>query len=385
MDLNLTEEQKLIQKMAREFAIRELEPIASKLDELGKPPVEQFRKLGELGFLGFMVPPEYGGSRADTVSYVLAVEELSRVCASTGIMVAIQNSLVCQPIALFGTEEQRRRYLPDLASGKAIGAFALTEPEAGSDAASIRTRAVKDGDYYVISGLKHFITNGAIADVVIVFATVDPSLRHKGITAFIVEKGTPGFRVGREENKMGIRATNTSELIFEECRIPASNRLGQEGEGFRIALMMLDSGRIGVAAQAVGIARRAYEEALKYARTRQQFGQPIAQFQAIQWMLADMATRIEAARLLTIKAALKKDSGERYTKEAAMAKLFASETAVWVTDRAVQIHGGYGYMKEYVVERLYRDAKITEIYEGTNEIQRLVIANQILQESAASF
>ena len=381
MDLNLTEEQKLIQEKVREFASKELEPIASKLDELGKPPIEQFRKLGELGFLGLMVPEEYGGSKADTVSYVLVIEELSRVCASTGIMVAIQNSLVCQPIALFGTEEQKRRYLPDLASGKAIGAFALTEPEAGSDAASIRTRAVRDGDYYVISGLKHFITNGSIADVVIVFATVDPSLRHKGITAFIVEKGTPGFRPGREENKMGIRATNTSELIFEECRVPASNRLGQEGEGFKIALMMLDSGRIGVAAQAVGIARRAYEEALKYAKSRQQFGQPIAQFQAIQWMLVDMATRIEAARLLTIKAALKKDSGERYTKEAAMAKLFASEMAVWVTDRAIQIHGGYGYMKEYVVERLYRDAKITEIYEGTNEIQRLVIANQILQES----
>jgi butyryl-CoA dehydrogenase len=381
MDLNLTEEQKLIQEKAREFARKELEPIASKLDELGKPPIEQFRKLGELGFLGFMVPEEYGGSKTDTVSYVLVIEELSRACASTGIMVAIQNSLVCQPIALFGTEEQKRRYLPGLASGKAIGAFALTEPEAGSDAASIRTRAVRDGDYYVISGLKHFITNGSIADVVIVFATVDPSLRHKGITAFIVEKGTPGFRPGREENKMGIRATNTSELIFEECRVPASNRLGQEGEGFKIALMMLDSGRIGVAAQAVGIARRAYEEALKYAKSRQQFGQPIAQFQAIQWMLVDMATRIEAARLLTIKAALKKDAGERYTKEAAMAKLFASETAVWVTDRAIQIHGGYGYMKEYVVERLYRDAKITEIYEGTNEIQRLVIANQILQES----
>jgi alkylation response protein AidB-like acyl-CoA dehydrogenase len=381
MDLNLTEEQKLIQEKAREFARKELEPIASKLDELGKPPIEQFRKLGELGFLGLMVPEEYGGSKTDTVSYVLVIEELSRACASTGIMVAIQNSLVCQPIALFGTEEQKRRYLPGLASGKAIGAFALTEPEAGSDAASIRTRAVRDGDYYVISGLKHFITNGSIADVAIVFATVDPSLRHKGITAFIVEKGTPGFRPGREENKMGIRATNTSELIFEECRVPASNRLGQEGEGFKIALMMLDSGRIGVAAQAVGIARRAYEEALKYAKSRQQFGQPIAQFQAIQWMLVDMATRIEAARLLTIKAALKKDAGERYTKEAAMAKLFASETAVWVTDRAIQIHGGYGYMKEYVVERLYRDAKITEIYEGTNEIQRLVIANQILQES----
>ena len=379
MDLRLTEEQKLIQKTARDFAAKEIEPLAAKLDETGEVPIENFRKLGELGFLGLMVPEEYGGNEADAVSYVLVVEEISKACASTGTMVAVQNSLVCQPIAMFGTEEQKRKYLPGLATGKAIGAFALTEPEAGSDAAAIRTRAVREGDYYVITGTKHFITNGSIADVVILFATVDPSLRHKGITAFIVEKGTAGFKVGKEENKMGIRGTNTAELIFDECRVPVENRLGEEGQGFKIALMMLDSGRIGIAAQAVGIAQRAYEEALEYAKTRQQFGQPIAQFQAIQWMLVDMHTRIEAARLLTFKAALKKDAGERYTKEAAMAKLFASETAAWVTNRAVQIHGGYGYMKEYVVERLYRDAKITEIYEGTNEIQRLVIAHQILR------
>jgi len=379
MDLRLTEEQKLIQKTARDFAAKEIEPLAAKLDETGEVPIENFRKLGELGFLGLMVPEEYGGNEADAVSYVLVVEEISKACASTGTMVAVQNSLVCQPIAMFGTEEQKRKYLPGLATGKAIGAFALTEPEAGSDAAAIRTRAVREGDYYVITGTKHFITNGSIADVVILFATVDPSLRHKGITAFIVEKGTAGFKVGKEENKMGIRGTNTAELIFDECRVPVENRLGEEGQGVKIALMMLDSGRIGIAAQAVGIAQRAYEEALEYAKTRQQFGQPIAQFQAIQWMLVDMHTRIEAARLLTFKAALKKDAGERYTKEAAMAKLFASETAAWVTNRAVQIHGGYGYMKEYVVERLYRDAKITEIYEGTNEIQRLVIAHQILR------
>ncbi|HDN79818.1 MAG TPA: acyl-CoA dehydrogenase, partial [Chloroflexi bacterium] len=375
----LTEEQKLIRKTARDFAAKEIAPLAAKLDDTGEVPIENFRKLGELGFLGLMVPEEYGGNEADAVSYVLVVEEISKACASTGTMVAVQNSLVCQPIAMFGTEEQKRKYLPGLATGKAIGAFALTEPEAGSDAAAIRTRAVREGDYYVITGTKHFITNGSIADVVILFATVDPSLRHKGITAFIVEKGTAGFKVGKEENKMGIRGTNTAELIFDECRVPVENRLGEEGQGFKIALMMLDSGRIGIAAQAVGIAQRAYEEALEYAKTRQQFGQPIAQFQAIQWMLVDMHTRIEAARLLTFKAALKKDAGERYTKEAAMAKLFASETAAWVTNRAVQIHGGYGYMKEYVVERLYRDAKITEIYEGTNEIQRLVIAHQILR------
>ncbi|RLC78210.1 MAG: acyl-CoA dehydrogenase, partial [Chloroflexi bacterium] len=245
MDLRLTEEQKLIQKTARDFAAKEIEPLAAKLDETGEVPIENFRKLGELGFLGLMVPEEYGGNEADAVSYVLVVEEISKACASTGTMVAVQNSLVCQPIAMFGTEEQKRKYLPGLATGKAIGAFALTEPEAGSDAAAIRTRAVREGDYYVITGTKHFITNGSIADVVILFATVDPSLRHKGITAFIVEKGTAGFKVGKEENKMGIRGTNTAELIFDECRVPVENRLGEEGQGFKIALMMLDSGRIG--------------------------------------------------------------------------------------------------------------------------------------------
>ncbi len=379
MDFSLTEEQKLIQKTAREFAAREVEPIAAEIDATGRVPIENFRKMGELGLLGLLVPEEYGGSGADTVSFVLAVEEISKACASTGAMMAIHNGVVCLPLLLFGTEEQKRKYLPDLAAGRLIGAFALTEPEAGSDAAAIRTRAVRDGDHYVLRGTKHFITNGAIADLVIVFATVDPSLRHKGITAFIVEKGTPGFSAGKEEVKMGIRGTNTSELIFDECRIPAENRLGEEGQGFKIALSVLDTGRIGIAAQSLGIAERAYEEALNYAKRREQFGQPIARFQAIQWMLADMATRIEAARLLTYNAALKRDSGERFTKEASMAKLYASETAVWVVDRAVQIHGGYGYMKGYVVERLYRDARITAIYEGTNEIQRLVIANQLLR------
>ena len=379
MDFSLTEEQELIQKTAREFAAKEVEPIAAEIDATGRVPIENFRKMGELGLLGLLVPEEYGGSGADTVSFVLAVEEISKACASTGAMMAIHNGVVCLPLLLFGTEEQKRKYLPDLAAGRLIGAFALTEPEAGSDAAAIRTRAVRDGDHYVLRGTKHFITNGAIADLVIVFATVDPSLRHKGITAFIVEKGTPGFSAGKEEVKMGIRGTNTSELIFDECRIPAENRLGEEGQGFKIALSVLDTGRIGIAAQSLGIAERAYEEALNYAKRREQFGQPIARFQAIQWMLADMATRIEAARLLTYNAALKRDSGERFTKEASMAKLYASETAVWVVDRAVQIHGGYGYMKGYVVERLYRDARITAIYEGTNEIQRLVIANQLLR------
>jgi len=292
---------------------------------------------------------------------------------------AVQNSLVNYIIARFGTDEQKEKYLRKLVTGEYIGAFALTEPEAGSDAAALRTTAVRDGDYYVINGTKHFITNGAFADVIVLFAMTDKTKRHRGITAFLVEKGTPGFTVGKEENKMGIRGTNTNELIFEDCRVPVANRLGEEGMGFKIAMIALDAGRIGVGAQAVGIAQAAFDAALEYAKTREQFGGPIAQLQAIQWMLADMATRIEAARLLVYKAALKKDSGERYTKEAAMAKLFASETAAFVVDCAVQIHGGYGYMKEYPVERYYRDARITRIYEGTSEIQRLVIANQLLR------
>jgi len=379
MDLRLTEEQEMIRKMARNFAQKEVAPLAAELDEKGIVPMENIRKMGELGFLGLTAPEEYGGCGADTVSYVLALEEISKACASTAVVMAVQNSLINYTLEKFGTEEQKRRYLVPLAKGEKIGAFALTEPEAGSDAAAQRTSAVRDGNHYVINGTKHFITNGGFADVVILFAMTDKSKGHRGISAFLVEKGTPGFLVGKEENKMGIRGTNTSELIFQDCRVPVENRLGDEGMGFKIAMVALDAGRIGIGAQAVGIAQAAYEAALKYAKERQQFGQPIAHFQAIQWMLADMATRIEAARLLTLKAALKKDAGERFTKEAAMAKLFASETASWVTDLAIQIHGGYGYMKEYPVERYYRDARITRIYEGTSEIQRLVIASRILK------
>ena len=379
MDLRLTEEQEMIRKMARNFAQKEVAPLAAELDEKGIVPLENIRKMGELGFLGLTAPEEYGGCGADTVSYVLALEEISKACASTAVVMAVQNSLINYTLEKFGTEEQKRRYLVPLAKGEKIGAFALTEPEAGSDAAAQRTSAVRDGNHYVINGTKHFITNGGFADVVILFAMTDKSKGHRGISAFLVEKGTPGFLVGKEENKMGIRGTNTSELIFQDCRVPVENRLGDEGMGFKIAMVALDAGRIGIGAQAVGIAQAAYEAALKYAKERQQFGQPIAHFQAIQWMLADMATRIEAARLLTLKAALKKDAGERFTKEAAMAKLFASETASWVTDLAIQIHGGYGYMKEYPVERYYRDARITRIYEGTSEIQRLVIASRILK------
>ena len=383
MDLKLTEEQEMVRRMAREFAEREVAPIAAEMDEKGEVPFDNIKKMGELGFLGLTVSEEYGGMGADTVSYCIVLEEIAKACASTAVVMAIQNSLVNYALARFGTEEQKRKFLVPLAQGEKIGAYALTEPEAGSDAAAIRTRAVRDGDEYVINGTKHFITNGGFADIVILYATVDPSKGYRGITAFIVEKGTPGFSAGKEENKMGIRATNTCELIFQDCRVPVANRLGDEGQGFKIALSALDAGRIGIGAQAVGIAQAAYEAALEYAKTRVQFGQPIAQLQAIQWMLADMATRIEAARLLVYKAALAKDeaqkTGARFSKEAAMAKLFASETAGFVTDCALQIHGGYGYMKDYPLERYYRDARITRIYEGTNEIQRLVIARSILR------
>jgi butyryl-CoA dehydrogenase len=379
MDLNFTEEQDTMRRMVRDFAQKEVAPIAAEIDEKGEVPFDNIKKMGQLGLLGLTVSEEYDGGGADTISYVIAIEELARVCASTAIFVAVQNSLVCAGIEKFGTEVQKEKYLRPLARGEKIGAFALTEPGAGCDVSLLQTTAVRDGDVYVINGSKRFITNGGFADIVILFAQTDKAQRHRGISAFIVERGLEGFAVGKEENKMGIRGSNTSELIFDDLRVPAANRLSEEGQGFKIAMTLLDGGRIGVAAQAVGIARGSYESALKYSKERIQFGKPICEFQAIHWMLADMATRIEAARLLTYNAALKKESGERFSKEAAMAKLFASETAVWVTNRAVQIHGGNGYMKECSVERNYRDAKITEIYEGTSEVQRMVIARSILK------
>jgi butyryl-CoA dehydrogenase len=382
MDLELNEEQQMIRKMARDFAQNELAPVAAELDEKGEPPLANLKKMAELGFMGLAIPEEYGGIDADSVSYVIAIEEISKACASTGVILAVHNSLGSYGLVTFGTEEQKRKFLPPLAS-EWISTYALTEPETGSDAASIKTRAVLDGDEYAINGTKQFITSAPFAHLFVVFAVTDPGKRHRGLSAFLVEKGTPGFSVGREENKMGIRAASTSGLVFEDCRIPVANRLGEEGEGFKVAMASLDAGRVGIAAQALGIAQGAYEAALAYAKERHQFGRPIAEFQGIRWMLADMATRIEAARLLTYQSALAKDrakkTGERYSKEAAMAKLFASETAVWVTQKAVQIYGGYGYIKEYAVERYYRDAKITEIYEGTSEIQRIVIASQILR------
>ena len=379
MDLKFTAEHEMIRKMVRDFAERDVAPLAAELDEKGEVPFENIKTMGRLGLLGLTAPEEYGGCGADTISYVIAIEELAKACASTAIVMAVQNSLVNYGLVQFGTEEQNQKYLTKLATGEWIGAFALTEPGAGSDAAAQRTTAVRDGDFYVLNGSKHFITNGGFADVVIVFAMTDKSKGARGISAFIVEKSFPGFSVGTVEHKMGIRGSNTCELIFEDCRVPAENLLGEEGQGFRIAMIALDAGRIGVGAQAVGIAQAAFEAAVEYAKTREQFGAPIASLQAIQWMIADMATRIEAARLLVYEAALKKDAGERFTKEASMAKLFASETADFVVDCALQIHGGYGYMKEYPVERYYRDARITRLYEGTSEIQRLVIANQVLR------
>jgi butyryl-CoA dehydrogenase len=382
MDLQLNEEQEMIRKMARDFAQNELAPVAAELDEKGEPPLANLKKMADLGFMGLAIPEEYGGIDADSISYVIAIEEISKVCASTGVILAVHNSLGSHGLVAFGTEEQKRKFLPPLAS-EWISTYALTEPETGSDAASIKTGAVRDSDEYVINGTKQFITSAPFAHLFVVFAVTDPDKKHRGLSAFVVEKGTPGFSLGREENKMGIRAASTCGLVFEDCRVPVANRLGGEGEGFKVAMASLDAGRVGIAAQALGIAQGAYEAALAYAKERHQFGRPIAEFQGIQWMLADMATRIEAARLLTYQAALAKDrtkkTGQRYSKEAAMAKLFASETAVWVTQKAVQIHGGYGYIKEYAVERYYRDAKITEIYEGTSEIQRIVIANQILR------
>jgi butyryl-CoA dehydrogenase len=379
MDLKFTEEQEMIRKMIRDFAEKDVAPLAAELDEKGEVPFENIKTMSRMGLMGLTAPEEYGGGGADTLSYVIVIEELSKACSSTAIVMAVQNSLVNYGLVKFGTEEQKQKYLPKLVTGEWISAFALTEPGAGSDAAAQLTTAVRDGDFYVLNGTKHFITNGGIADMVIVFAMTSKRRGARGISAFIVEKTFPGFSVGKAENKMGIRGSNTSELIFEDCRVPAENLLGKEGRGFRIAMIALDAGRIGVGAQAVGIAQAAFEAAVEYAKTREQFGAPISSFQAIQWMIADMATRIEAARLLVYQAALKKDAGERFTKEAAMAKLFASEMAGFVVDCALQIHGGYGYMKEYPIERYYRDARITRIYEGTNEIQRLVIANQVLR------
>jgi alkylation response protein AidB-like acyl-CoA dehydrogenase len=378
MDFELTEEQRMIRDLAREFAQREIAPIAARIDETGEFPYETVRKMGELGLMGLEVPPEWGGAGADTISYVLALEEIARVCAAHATIMSVNNSLVCYGIQKFGTDEQKERFLRPLASGQAIGAFALTEPQSGSDAGNIRTTAVRDGDEWVINGHKSWCTSGPVADYIITFVSTDPAKKHHGTAAFIVDTSLPGFSRGKVEPKLGIRGSATCELFFEDYRVSDEYLLGEDGMGFKIAMSILDAGRIGIAAQANGIALAAYEASVAYAKERYAFGQPIAEFQAIQFKLADMATRIEAARLLTFRAALKKDRGERFTQEASMAKLYASETCNWVAYEALQIHGGMGYSRELPIERYYRDARITTIYEGTSEIQRLVIARHVL-------
>jgi len=379
VDLELSEEQQLLQKSVREFAEAEVRPLAKENDETGKFPRGLFQKAAELGLTGVAIPESEGGAGMDHISYAIVIEEISRVCASTGVILSVQNSLYCDPIHRFGTEEQKKKFLLPFARGDKIGCYALTEPQAGSNAAALATKAVRKGDKYVINGTKAWITNGGAADAAIVYVNTQPERDEKGITALVVEKGTPGFAVGKEEKKLGIHATACTELSFSDCEVAAANRIGEEGEGYKVALSTLDGGRIGIAAQATGIAQGAFKAALSYAQQRQAFGHPIADFQAIQFMLADMATEIDAARLLLRRAAWKQDSGARFSMEAAIAKLFASEMSTRVAHKAIQIHGGYGYSSEYPVERAYRDARITEIYEGTSEIQRLVIAAWVLK------
>ncbi len=378
MDFLLSEEQEMLRKTVRNFAEKEIAPKAGPMDEEEEYDWSLWDTMAEMGLSGVPFPEEYGGAGMDNLSYAITVEELSRVCGSSGVLVSAHTSLCCWPIYNFGTEEQKQKYLVPLASGEKIGALGLTEPAAGTDAGSVKTSAVLDGDEYVLNGTKIFITNGEVGSVYVVIAQMDKSKGSKGLTAFIVEKGTPGFTFGKKEHKMGIRASKTYELVFENCRIPKENLLGEVGQGFKVALMTLDGGRIGIAAQALGIAQGAFDEAVKYSKLREQFGAPLSSFQGLQWMMADMATRIDAARMLIYRAANLKDLHLPYSKESAMAKLYAAETAMYVTEKAVQIHGGYGYTREYPVERMMRDAKITEIYEGTSEVQRIVISGHIL-------
>ncbi len=379
MNFTFTEEQLMIKQTAKEFAESEIAPTAVERDINGEFPYEIVKKLGELGFMGMMVSPEWGGAGLDTISYVLAMEEISKVDASVGVIMSVNNSLVCWGIETYGTPEQKEKYLRPLAQGKMLGAFALSEPEAGSDATNQHTIAERDGDYWILNGTKNWITNGTTADVYLVMAQTNRELRHKGISAFIVEKDFPGFERGKKEDKLGIRSSDTCSLSFTNCRVPKENLIWEEGKGFNFAMNTLNGGRIGIAAQALGIAQASLEAAIKYSKTRKAFGKPIAELQAIQFKLADMATKVEAARLLTLQAASLKDQKKDYAMQAAIAKLFASRTAMECADEAIQIHGGYGYVREYLVERYLRDAKITEIYEGTSEIQRIVIARSLLQ------
>jgi butyryl-CoA dehydrogenase len=379
METQLSEEQRQVRDLCREFADRELRPHARRWDAEHVFPREAVKQLGELGLMGVAVPPEWGGAGMDALAYAVAMEEISRGCAGTGVIMSVNNSLFCDPVLKYGTDAQRREFLAPFARGERLGCFALTEPQSGSDAAEMRTTAERRGDGYVLSGSKNFITNGPQADVVLVFAMTDREKGHRGITAFLVPTTAPGFSRGKPDEKVGIRASGSCSIFFEGCAVPAAQRLGAEGDGFKIAMSTLDGGRIGIAAQALGIARAALEEAVAYAKDRRAFGQPIAQHQAIQFMLADMATELEAARLLAWRAAALKDRGVRHTTESAMAKLFASEMCERVTSKAIQIHGGYGYVKEFDAERHWRDSRITEIYEGTSEIQRMVISGAVLR------
>ena len=376
----LSEEQKMIREMARDFARNEVKPRAEQIDRKHEYPADLVAKMAELGLMGVEVPEQWGGAGMDAICYAIAVEEVSVACGSTGVILSAHNSLACAPIAKFATDAQKEKYLKPLASGQALGCFGLTEPSAGSDAGAIKTKAELRGNEWVINGTKIFITNGKEAKTCVLFARTEDVPGHRGLSAFIVPMDAPGFKVGKLEEKLGIVGSSTAELVLEDCRIPKENLLAERGQGFKVAMFTLDGGRIGIAAQAVGIARAALEAATTFAKERIQFGKPIAEFQAIQWMLADMATEIDAARLLTWRAAAMKKAGQRYSKESAMCKLFAAEAAERATNKAVQIHGGYGYVKDYPVERFFRDAKITAIYEGTSEVQRMVIANSILKE-----
>ena len=380
MLFKLTDEQLMIQTMVREFSRDIIAPRAMERDHNKEFPADNLKQMGELGLMGMMVPPEYNGGGADTVSYVLALAEIAYCCASTAVVMSVHNSIVCESILRYGSEEQRKRFLTQLATGEHIGAFALTEPQAGSDPVHQNTTAVVDGDDYILNGTKRFITTGKNADLIIVTAKTDPQQGHKGISAFIVEQGSKGLAVGREEDKLGLRASDTTDLIFEDCRVPAANRLGDEGEGFKLAMTALDGGRIGIAAQSVGVGQAAFDAAVKYTQEREQFGRKISKFQGLRWMVADMATELEAARMLMFSAASLKDRGERYTTQASIAKLYASEMVNRITAQALQIHGGYGFTKEYPVERYYRDARVFTIYEGTSEIQRIVISNNIFKD-----
>ena len=380
MDFSLTKQQELFLQMIREFAEKEVKPLAAEIDETERFPKETVEKMAKLGIMGIPFPAEYGGAGGDNIMYTMAVEELSRVCATTGVIVSAHTSLCAAPIYEFGTPEQKEKYLTKLTSGEWLGAFGLTEPNAGTDASAQQTMAVKDGDNYILNGSKIFITNGSEAQVYVIFAMTDKSAGTRGISAFIVERGFPGFSIGKKEKKMGIRASATTELIFENCIVPKENLLGQEGKGFGIAMKTLDGGRIGIAAQALGIAQGAMDETVKYVKERKQFGRTIGQFQNTQFQLADLQTKIQAARLLVRSAAFKKDRKLPFSVDAAMAKLFAAETALEMTTKAVQFHGGYAYTREYPVERMMRDAKITEIYEGTSEVQRMVISSALLKK-----